>query len=363
MVNLGKEESQMQKQFTKERTLVVKGVAIILLLIYHLFEHEYLVNTMGVNYSPFSLSGFLMFTGFGNICVAVFVLLTAYGISKGLFACGDISVKDAYGQAVKRFFKLMANFTVLYASVNLLWWYKFDYTPLYGDGWQGLLYGITDGVGLSQFFDTPTMNMTWWYMEIAYVLIILVPFLAFLTKKVGYAMMLVAFVAPAVVNFNPDMERYFFIAVFGVCAAYGEWPDKLLNLKCPKVLQWIVGVAAFILCVPIRQNFAVRENYSHLVDAPVALLILFVGGVLLASVPVLNKVLAFIGKHSMNIYLVHTFFYMLLWRPFIYQFEYAGVTLLLLLVTTLAYSVVLELVKGFVLFVAGKVKIGIKKEK
>jgi len=353
----------MQKQFSKEKTWVVKGVAIVLLLMYHLFEHEHLVNAMGVNYSPFPMSVFLMMTGFGNICVAVFVLLTAYGISKGLLACEEISVKGAYEQAVKRFFKLMANFTALYISVNLLWWYKFSYKPLYGAGWQGVLHAVTDGIGLSQILGTPTMNMTWWYMEIAYVLIFLIPLLTILTKKLGYSMILLAFIAPAVVNFDPDIERYFFTAVFGVCAAYGNWPDKLLNLKCPKVLQWILGVAALLVCVPIRQNFAVQQNYEYLFDAPIALLVLFVGGVLLASVPVLNKVLAFIGKHSMNIYLVHTFFYMALWQNFIYRFKYAGITLMVLLLTTLAYSVVLELVKRLVVFSAGKMKRLIKKEK
>lgn len=343
----------MQKQFTKERTLVVKGVAIILLLIYHLFEHEHLVTSMEVNYSPFSLSSFLMFSGFGNICVAVFVFLTAFGIAKGLLAQGEIAIKEAYRQATKRFLKLMLNFTVLYASINLLWWYKFSYEPLYGGGWQGMLHALTDATGLSMFFDTPTMNMTWWYMEIAYVLIFLVPLLTWLTKKLGYYMILLAFFAPVVVNFNPDIERYFFTAVLGVCAAYGSWPDKLMNLKCPKVIQWIAGIAALILCIPIRQNFAVQENYEHIIDAPIALLVIFVGGVLLASVPVLNKVLEFIGKHSMNIYLVHTFFYMALWQSFIYQFKYAGITLLLLLIVTLAYSVLLELVKKLV---AGGIK-------
>lgn len=338
----------MQKQFTKERTLVVKGVAIILLLIYHLFEHEQLVTSMEVNYSPFPLSGFLMFTGFGNICVAVFVFLTAFGISKGLLAQGEITIRETYRQATKRFFTLMINFTVMYVSINLLWWYKFSYEPLYGKGWQGLLYAVTDATGLSQFFETPTMNMTWWYMEVAYLLIFLVPFLLLLTKKLGYSVLLIAFLAPEVVNFNPDIERYLFTAALGVCAAYGNWPDRLLNLKCPKIVRWIVGVAAFIICIPIRQNFAVQESYEYLIDGPIALLIVFVGGVLLASVPGVNKVLGFIGKHSMNIYLVHTFFYMMLWQSFIYQFKYAGVTLLLLLAVTLAYSVVLELVKKFV---------------
>ena len=63
------------------------------------------------------------------------------------------------------------------------------------------------------------------------------------------------------------------------------------------------------------------------------------------SLPVPGRALAFVGKHSMNIYLVHTFFYQILWRQYIYQFKYAGISFLLLLVSCILYSVLLETVK------------------
>lgn len=352
--NREKRKRKMPKQFTKENSLTVKGTAILLLLNYHLFGEEFLVTSLKVNYSPFSLENFLMVAKFGNVCVSVFVFLTAFGIAKGLFTAGEISAREACRQAAGRFFRLMANFLVLYASVNLLWGYKFDYPSLYGTGVQGVLQAVTDGLGLAQVFGTPTLNMTWWYMEIAYTLIFLVPLLAWLTKKIGNYILLPAFFAVTMISFNFDIERYLLTAVLGVCAAYGNWPDKMLCLKCPKILQWLSGIAALVLCVLIRQNYVVQENYNYVADAPIVLVIVFVGGVLLASVPGLNKVLSFVGKHSMNIYLVHTFFYMILWQKFVYQFEYAGITLLLLLGVTLAYSVLLELLKKGVLEVIVK---------
>ncbi len=335
----------MEKRFTKDRTNVVKGLAIIFLLIYHLFENEYLITSLEVNYAPFALSDFLMFTGFGNICVAVFVFLTGFGISKGLYAQEEISAKEVYGQAARRLFLLMGNFAAMFLSINLLWWKYFDYTSLYGQGKQGILHALTDATGLSVVLDTPTLNLTWWYIELAYILILLVPALAYLTKKVGYPVILLAFIAPSILNMGDDMNRYLFTAVLGVAAAYGNWPDKLLNLKWHPVVRWMVGIVALVLCVLIRQNAAVKQSYLYLVDAPVALVLVYVGGVLLASIPILNKALEFIGKHSMNIYLVHTFFYMALWQKFIYQFKYAPVIVLVLLMVCLMYSVVLELLK------------------
>lgn len=336
----------MQKTFTRERSLAAKGLAILLMLVYHLFENEKLVTSMGVIYNPFSLQSFLTFTGFGNVCVSVFVFLTAYGISTGLFAQKEtFSLAQAYRQAGKRFVILMVNFAVLYLSVNLLWWNKFDYQSLYGVNKQGFLYMLTDAAGLSMFFDTPCLNLTWWYMEIAYILIFLVPVLAWVVKKLGYPTLLLVCFVPYIVVFQPDVERYLFVAVFGVCAAYGHWLDKLLNLKMHVALQWLLGIAGFVLCVLIRQNYVVHEYYIQLVDAPMALFLVYLGAVLIGSVPVLGKVITFIGKHSMNIYLVHTFFYMALWQKYIYYFKYAGITFLLLLVSCLLYSVVLELIK------------------
>ncbi|MDR0964451.1 MAG: acyltransferase family protein [Clostridium sp.] len=334
----------MQKQFTKNFSFSAKGLAILLLLMYHLFENEALISSMNVIYQPFSLSAFLTLTGFGNVCVSIFVFLTAFGIAKGLLSMESMTPALAYKQAVKRFVILMAHFVVLYLSINLLWWVKFDYQSLYGLNKQGFLYIITDATGLSMFFDTPTLNATWWYMEIAYLLIFLVPLLVWLTKKIGYPILLLAAFTPHIITFNYDVTRYLFVAVFGICAAYGKWTDKMLNLKIHLVFQWIIGIVGFVLCVLIRQNYVVYETYIHLIDAPIALFLIYLA-TLIGSIPLLGKALAFLGKHSFNIYLVHTFFYMALWQKYVYYFRYSWVTLLVLLISCLIYSILLEFFK------------------
>lgn len=335
----------MEKTFTKENSYTAKGLAILLLLAYHLFENQALIEAMEVNYSPLPLPVFLMLTGFGNICVSVFVFLTSYGIAAGLLAQPDITPAAAGKQAVKRFVILMIRFALLFISVNLLWWNRFDYQSLYGINKQGFLYFLTDASGLSMFFNTPTLNETWWYMELAYLLIFLVPLLTGIVKKIGYPVLFLGFFLPHLLSFNPDVTRYFFVAVFGVCAAYGKWPEKLLNLKIHPVLRWLIGIAGILVCIPVRQNYVVYNTYVSLVDAPIALFLVWFAAALIGTVPVLGKIFTFIGKHSMNIYLVHTFFYLSLWQKYIYRFKYAWASFLLLLAVSLIYSVLLELIK------------------
>lgn len=335
----------MQHIFDKEKSKEVKGLAILFLLVYHLFGSAEAITSMGVNHAPFSQDIFLLFAGFGNVCVSVFVFLTAYGISTGLWNQEEVSLTDAYKQACRRFFRLMWQFFALFLSVNVLWGVFFDYNKLYGMNKQGILYLLTDATGFSQFFDTPTMNMTWWYMKVAYILIFLVPVLDFAVRKIGSPMLLIAFLLPFTIGFDKDVQRYFFVAVFGVCAAQGKWVDKLLNVKIPCVAKWFLGLGLLVISVLVRQNYVVYQTYVAYIDAPIVLVIIYLACQVMGSIPVLRKVLAFIGTHSMNIYLVHTFFYLSLWRDFIYRFQYAWLIFLVLLVTTLLYSVVLEFVK------------------
>ena len=107
--------------FSIKHSYSVKGVAILLLLFYHLFASKYEVLAMGVNYEPFPLETFRILANFGHICVAIFVFMTAFGISRGLFDQQELTPYKAYSQATKRFLKLMADYLFLFLSVNILW--------------------------------------------------------------------------------------------------------------------------------------------------------------------------------------------------------------------------------------------------
>ncbi len=62
----------MQLSITKTDTAVVKGIAIIAMLMHHVFEpclgHSWMVNQL---------------QGLGKVCVALFVLLSGYGLRVG----------------------------------------------------------------------------------------------------------------------------------------------------------------------------------------------------------------------------------------------------------------------------------------
>lgn len=332
----------MSKEFTKKETAVAKGLAVLLLLFYHLFHEEYMILEMQVDYRPLSKGIFLMAAGFGNICVAVFVMLTAYGITKSILNVPEMSFKTAYGQAWVRFRKLLIGFVILYLSVVVVWSGVFDLQSLYGKGKQGVILMLSDALGFAQTLGTPTLNQTWWYMSLAYAFIFLIPVLAFCVRKIGSVLLVAAFFLPMVVNLNYDMNRYLFVAVMGVCAAYGNWFEKILGLRLHTVWKWCIGLAGLVLCILVRQNAVVKDYFLNYIDAPIAFFVICFAVILPGNVPGIKQVLGFIGKHSMNIYLVHTFFYLIIHRDLVYGFRYAGLIFAVLTVLSLGYAVILD---------------------
>ena len=348
--------TNVRRTFPKESSETAKGVAILLMLFYHLFSNPSDNVLMQVNHAPLPEDLFLLFAKFGNICVSVFVFLTAYGISRGLFQKENLTLKEAYNGTLKRALKLFLNFLIVFVTVNLLWFRYFDYASLYGPGKQGILAFFADATSLSQFFNTPTMNMTWWYMALAYTLVFIVPLLTCFCKKTGSSFLGVAFLLPFLLPMGNDISRYFFVMAFGIFISYTNLIEKILNCKVPFALRIIIEIAFLVFSVFARENEFVQANMLYLADAFFAFGIILFAGDTLAAIPGIKQVFAFLGKHSMNMYFVHTFFYLILYRDLIFRFRYAGITFLLLVLVSLLFSVILEALKKLILFLAGKLK-------
>ncbi len=332
-------------KFTKEDTLLVKGIAILFMLFYHLFETYERVDSLGVIYAPLSEGIFLMISGFGNICVAVFAFLSAYGISKKLISLEAADLRNWYKVSVKRYLKLLAGFLCIYASVTLLWFYKFDYVKLYGKGWQGALCGLLDALGLAQIAGTPTLCETWWYMEIAIIIIFITPILLKVVKSMGNYSIIVGVLLPLIVELPFDFKRYYFVILLGAVAANEEWFEKADFDRIPKCARILIGLVIFAALVVIRQNYFVYNNFAYLLDGAIAVFFTWFTKDLFGGIPGVKQALRFLGRHSMNIYFIHSFIYMIIYQEFIYSFRYAGLIFAVLLAICLVYSVCLEGIK------------------
>ena len=352
-----------KRTFSKESSKIAKGLAILLMLFYHLFYSKPDNLDMGVIFSPIPENVFLTMARFGNICVAVFVMITAYGLSAKLFEKENPTLMEACGNSFKRAGKLLFHFAFMFVCVNLLWFHWFDYAVTFGKGKQGVLAFFLDGLGLSHLFNSPTINMTWWYMSLAYTLVFLVPLLAFAMKKTGYSFLGIALLTPYILPLGEDVSRYFFVIAIGIAAAYGNWFEKILNSKMHFALRWLIEIALIVLSVFIRDNEFVKTNLIAPADALIAFVIILFAVDCIGFIPVIRTVAAFLGKHSMNIFFVHTFFYLILYRKYVYYFGYAPLTFLILLGLSLALSLAIEGLKYLFLKAFSAIRKASKKEK
>ncbi len=329
------------KAFTKADTLTAKGVAIGLMFFYHLFHEAADLENMGVIFAPFSESTFLMLSSFGNICVAMFAFLSAYGISAATreTLAGYSEMGTEVRKTTKRLLSLMGRFLFVFLLTNLCLFMFFDYKNYYGTGFQGVMCVLTDALGLSELFATPTLNMTWWYMPLAYFLILTVPVIYRAALRMKWLLLPVVMLLPLFLDIDRYYYMYFCVAVWGVCAYEGNWKEHIAALRIPTWGKAVLLLVLMGLCIPLRQNYLIRENYSYIIEGAVALVFCFGSAFLFARIPVIGLILRFLGKHSMTMYLVHTFVYLIIFRDFTYSFRYSALIWVVLMAVCLAFAV------------------------
>ncbi len=333
-------------QFNKKDSLTVKGVAILLMLFYHLFSANYVYEKFPIKHLFPNREVVQSLAGFGNICVAIFVFLSAYGISASIQnKREEKKAKGIYTEAWKRVLVLILHFFTMYFSICLVWFVKFDFTTVYGQGKQSILLAIADALGLAELFNTPTLCMTWWYMGLAIILIFVVPLFQFAYEKIGFFLIGIILLLPVIVNVDMDMYIYMVVAVVGVCTFNGNWLVKIKENKTPYIIKVVITILLLFITLLLRGNFNVYTYFKIISEAFVALV--WVTGIylLLGKVPVLTKCLQFLGKHAINIFFVHTFFYMILYQDEFYGLQYAWLIYIAVLGVSLLYSILLEFMK------------------
>lgn len=320
-------------ELTKNDTFFLKGVAVILLLIHHLFY----INS-GL-YDDFYICGQPLVQTIGvvsKVCVSIFVFLSGYGLVRSN-SVGHFSVFSFY---VKGLTKLYANYWLIYllfVPVGILFFNRMVYrTPLDA--------GI-DIMGFARSFKTPTYNPTWWFYSCILPLYLLFPLLrGFLSKKKYAALLWAGGIAvmyvPALFLLEP-IRIYLLSFIVGMLFAHYNLLTYISSIRFfDNFFIWIV----FLLCaIYWRQygSFMIGE-YFDLILALVGMC-LFV--VIRRNRIIKSKFMFFMGKHSFNIFLFHTFIFYLYFPQLIYATSNPIVIFLSLLISCMILSWAMEKLK------------------
>lgn len=354
-------------KFTKEHTMQMKGIAIIILLFHHCFlnaqrwatvPYEKLATTKGWGYYPISFAPFSSHTiqylaSFSKICVAMFVFMTGYGMWVSYESQKKKTTMSNYIK--KRMVTLMTGFLIIFVVTEILAIPTGRFIEVYGHDFRSVVYMIIDALGLAKLLGTPLFCLTWWYMSLAIVLIMIFPFVHSIMEKYQWVVVVASIIVPRACGFgqSTDLFRYLLAYTLGM---YFAQHDLLVRIKekfmeqnvAGKLLSLIVSLIGLAVIIKCRQNAWIGWKYLDFWDGFAAMYVIVISYIYILNGKWIVKGLGFLGKHSMNIFLIHSFYRDVFFHEFTYSFYYAWLDYIVLMAISLVTSIVLEWFKKLI---------------
>lgn len=354
-----------KKEFSRENTLALKGIAIIMMMFHHCFRVKSLFKGYKVSFFPLNQEFVIQMSLTFKICVSFFVFITGYGLFlslKKLNEKNNWTKKEICQWTVDRLIKLLSGFWII-TIFSYIFCQIMDGRTGQIFFKNGILYGITDMLlnflGLSNLFKTNTFNSAWWYMTIAVLFVIAIPVLVKLFNKYGYFTVIAAVIAiPRLLGWkyvNSSFISFLFPLCLGCLFAEKNLMVRIANFKIGKnkymskclkfIIETVLLIVLYLLYSKLNADMFWEIRYGLI---PVCLMIYLYEFYI--DLPVVKQVLKFLGKHSMNIFLIHEFIRTYYFTNWLYSFKNFTKIAIVLLLSSLAISICIEFVKKIIRF-------------
>lgn len=351
----------MAKGLSKNDSLAIKGIAVLMLLYHHLYTTPDRWSGFDISFFPLSEDLATGISTFFKLCVSIFAFITGYGLLKSVSKV-TINRKNVFGWNVTRLVKTMSGFWFIYIIAFIVTMI-IDQRPVKvyfsGGTSNGIIYLILDFLGLANLFGTPTLCGTWWYMSAAIIFILLIPVIYAVSKKFGYLpiiMILTALPRLLKTGFPGGVNAYSFIfpMIFGmIFADYGIFERIEERLPKNKAVSYLLNFVFFGgMTVLFYYISTTKYNSSKAWELNWGVSVIFMMGFFrfcVVRIPVLTKALQFLGKHSMTMFLTHTFIRYTYLNEFTYTVHRNFLVIFLVLfVLSLALTLLLDGIKKLV---------------
>lgn len=342
-----------ERTFDKNASNAIKGIAILMMLLHHCFMNEGRFFGYDVSFAPFGKNHVVAIAAFFKICVSLFAMISGYGLYLN-YKNKDEKLSPTKW-VVSREIRTLAGFWFIFIISAVLCQIIDGRTvEIYCEDGKlnGVLYMLAEFFGIADLFKLPEMNGTWWYMSAAVVFVLLVPFLK---KMDEYLILLFAMlvVVPRFWNLGSmtigTTGVFSFIPAFmiGVISAKYDFINRWMKVwknGAFKYLKPVIEMVALLLLY-ILYNRVPHTRFIEFKWAVVPFAVLLFSVEFIAFIPVVKQVLQFLGKHSMNIFLTHTFIRQYYLRDFTYSFKHFLLIILVLTVVSVGISFVIEFLK------------------
>lgn len=351
--------------FTKQDSMRIKGIAIILLMFYHCFVSDKIFTKYNITFFPLTKEIADVFTDYFKICVPVFAFISGYGLYRS-YSQINKERTEISKWTLTRSLKLLSGFWFVYICTLILG-QMIDNMPqrvYFKEGKvRGVIYMLLDATGFAKLFGSKTVTVTWWYIGAALLFILLVPILMGASRRGGWGItcaMIILIPRVFKVGFPGSMNPYSFLLAFAggmIFAEVGVF-EKLdaihlvKSRKLDEVLKFIIAVIILAASVLVYE----RMTWGLIWEIPFAvcpIIFLCFCRKYVIRIPLLKNILWYLGKYSMNMFLIHSILKNRYLKPFLYSFRYYWLIPLVLLAISLAFSVGLEWIKKVVRYEKG----------
>lgn len=337
-------------------TTVMKGIAIIAMLCHHTFTCRPSFET------PYP--EFLTALGIlGKVCVSMFLFCSGYGLAvqyeKGINKIFTLNQKFIYSLKfiVKRLLKFYTSYWFIFILFIPLGIFVFDRSlaDAYGENVNLIKRISYDLLGIQGF---QSYNITWWFNKLIIIFYLLFPIIFIISRKIKFIGIFISFLLMRFANKFGELNYYdlfFWQFPLVVGMYYAIYKDTLNNFSSSlskyRITTYISVFVIFIFCVVQRLYGVIPLGYitGIRVDTFLTLSILLILLFYIRNIPWLYKPLSILGNHSMNIYLIHTFFnhYWDFSRKLLHDsyLRMGGVNVIALLLLCLVLSIIIEWLK------------------
>lgn len=346
-----------EDNFGKNDAKKLKAVALLLMLLHHCFlkgrfEQFY------ISFWPLSANVVVNIAFYSRICVSMFAFVSGYGLYLA-YGSRNCSADKWVWQRLK---KTLSDFWFVYVlsfAVCML----IDRRPISVYGFESsLMLGgfnmLIDFLGLSHLFGVESLCATWWYMSAAVTFILLCPIIHMLIEKCGClctmaVLVCISLCAGAALNVKAILDFLVAFSVgmmFAKTGLFGLYEHFYFFGKdgyetLSELLKLLILLVAMFISYKLYHALIEKGIWDYLVYGLLPVPVIVFAKSYIIGLPLLDRFLELLGKHTTNIFLTHTFIRYYYLEELTYSWRHFIAVLVFLLLSSLLLSIFIEKLK------------------
>ena len=319
---------------TKEKSNIIYGIAACLMVFHHLFAFPERIPNTYVAVLDFNfLHVETMIAYFGKICISLYAFISGYGLTQK--AKHVSSVFLMIKNQIEKFY--------------IHYWMVFVIFVPYGI--VKSIYEINIGKLLGNFIGWYcTYNAEWWYVKQYLVMLLLFPFLYMIYEKLERSLpqklrVVIGTISVCILAITVETLRYIMVFVIGMFFA----KEQIFE-----IIDGKLRMKNMIALVNLISIFGVRTVLGGSGQLDIILTPAFIYSVcILTDIDIakkyINPVIKTIGKYSIYIWLIHTFYIYYYFQKVIFAAQYSIIIFIWTMILCVSTSAIINnlLIKCF----------------